>query len=138
MKHLILSLILYFTLFSCNRNVHKESITIHVWSSADSSELGFFSISIFKKGFQVKDTFANLEGYFTFHEKKDIEGIIIKSAGYFPAFIKMEKIEADSIIFLKTSDILIRTGGVGIDTALLNVGAQLERKREKWNKQYNR
>jgi len=135
MRLLILSNLIIIILLSCQRDIKNKPITIIVKLDTDSSKLELFPISIFEKGFPVKDTFANFDGSFTLYNKNEIEGIILGYAGCYPVYKTMKEIEEDSVIYLKSSDILMRTGGMGIDTVLINVGDTLENKRNKWNKQ---
>jgi hypothetical protein len=114
--------------------VKNEYITISVKLDIDSTELGLFDISIFEKGFTVKDTFGNFDGNFTLFIKDNIEGVVIRYSGCYPVYKSLEEIKDESIIFLKSSELLMRTGGMGIDTVLLEINEVLEKKRNNWNK----
>lgn len=112
----------------------NDSMSFHVKFFEDSTDAIFAPITIFENGHQVKDKFADLEGKVTLSNKNNIEGVIVRYAACYPVYKTISEIEADNIIYLKTSEIMRRSGGMGIDTVLLNINDSLELKIEKWNK----
>lgn len=94
---------------------------LQVKSAKDSSNIEFFKIVIFEKGFIAKDTFGDIEGKFVFPRKKNIEGFIIQSPFYYSDYRDAKSCFNDTIIYLNFNDFLYKHGGLLNDSlGLLN------------------
>lgn len=113
-----------------NRRLTQDD-TISIRSKADSSELMFCQVYVFREGMCVLDTNADINGEFILKENVDI--IILSYAGFYPMTIDFLDITKDSIIYMNRSNIMIQTGGMGHDELLSRLLENKEMDIKKWN-----
>jgi len=114
------------------KNVTNNFLTISI-KDVNSKDGGFALLYLFRHGYDVQDTFADINGQFTIIDKNNLEGVIIRTAGCYPEYKTIKELEQDSIVFLKESEILMKTGLMGLDSILLEMNELLEIKINNWN-----
>jgi hypothetical protein len=121
-------------LSNCNsqNEVIKSTLTISI-KDVDSTDSGFALLYLFREGFNVQDTFADINGNFIIKDMDNIESIIIRASACYPQIKTIGELKQDSIIFLKESEVLMKTGGMGVDSVLNEMNNLIELKINNWN-----
>ncbi len=103
------------------RQVHTFSIKV----SSDTAAVSYCQIAIISSGKISKDTFADINGDFSFKYKANLDGFILRSASLYPKYVSISNIGKNTLILLDESMIMKSTGGMGIDTLLLEINDSL-------------
>lgn len=136
---IILSLFIVGCHINSNVTAHTptKNINISILNS-DYSELSFASISILKKGFQIKDTNANLSGNFKlFYKSKDIKDgmlLIFSYSASYPKILTLKELILNPKVILMPANFIYNKKSVPVDTVLNNINSEIEELKNKWIK----
>jgi len=130
---LILNLVF---LFSCGKsqitNVSTYIFTADKIISDSLVPVGFCQVILFLESGEIKDTISDIDGIY-FHQE-EVRGAVFRAANCYPDFKTKKELLKDSIVILGESVIMYETGGMGIDTLILEINTQIELMTKSWIK----
>lgn len=114
--------------FICGCKSYQRSYTFSIREKSDTSVISFCKISIIDYKKYTRDTLADIDGNFFYKDKKSPIGFIFRAESLYPKFISNSELKRNNLVFLEKSITMEKTGGMGVDTLLLEINDSLKRK----------
>lgn len=139
-RYIFISIILTLNNFAycqANKNVSQSIIIVN----EKSEPITFASLSILNIGFSVKDTVADVNGYFVIPSFSDKDSIIVSSAGYYPQILSFTMIQNSNVVILQkqhSKNLVFEKANesIYVDTLLNSINTNIELIKSNWDKRY--
>jgi hypothetical protein len=112
----------------------QQDVSFQVFSSKDSTTLGFASIILFQENGKIIDTITDVDGKYKIINPSVETKLWITYSSSLPLCLKLAELKEAPMVFLLEDSVSKATGGMETSKKVLELYTQMEKEKREWKR----